>query len=42
MGGKIDITATDKDGRTGFMIAQDYGNTEIVNLIKEKLPSIAF
>ena len=38
----LEWTWTDKYGRTGFMIAQDCGKTKIVNLIKEKLPSLAF
>ena len=39
---KIELTAKTKRGETGFDIAKTNGKTEVVNLIKRKLPSIAF
>ena len=35
---EIDLTAKDKDGKTGFQLAEEHGNEDIVNIIKEKLP----
>ena len=39
---KLDLTARDNDGKTGFQLAQDEGKTEVVNLILSKMPNIAF
>ena len=38
---EIDVTAEDYHGRTGFQIARNYGETDIVNLIRKICPSIA-
>ena len=39
---KLDLTATDNVGKTGFKWAQDNVKYEVVNLIKSKMPNIAF
>ena len=39
---KIDLTKTDNSGRTGFQRAKDNGKNDIVNIIKERMPNIAF
>ena len=39
---KIDLTARNKKGKTGFKMAQDRGKTKVVNLIQTKMPQIAF
>ena len=36
------FTARNVFGKTGFQLAQDMGRTEVVNLIKSKMPNIAF
>ena len=38
---KVEVTAEDNCGRTGLQYAKHYGNTDVVNLIKRKCPSIA-
>ena len=38
----IDLTARDNNGKTGFQVAQDEGETEVVNIIESKMPNIAF
>ena len=38
---KLDLTVRN-NGETGFQIAQDCGESEVVNLIKSKMPKIAF
>ena len=38
----LDLTARDNDGKTGFQLAQDEEESEVVNLIKSKMPNIAF
>ena len=37
----LDLTVKDKNGETGFQIAERHKLTAIVNLIKRKMPSIA-
>ena len=39
---KLDLTARDNEGKTGFKWARDMGKSEVVNLIKSKMPNIAF
>ena len=39
---KLDLTARDGGGKTGFQLAQDWGATDVVNLILNKKPQIAF
>ena len=39
---KLDLTAKDKYGRNGFKCAQLYRQTDVVNLIRTKMPQIAF
>ena len=39
---KLDLTARDNDGKTGFQLAQDEGKSKVVNLIKSKMPNLAF
>ena len=39
---KIDLTAKNRCGQTGFQVAVSFGKTETVNLIKEKMPRIAY
>ena len=36
----IDLTAKDEHGRNGYHIAEDFKNTEVINLIKTKMPSL--
>ena len=38
---KLDLTARDNNGDTGFKLAQRYGYTDVVNLIQSKMPRIA-
>ena len=38
----LDLTARDNDGKTGFQLAQDEEESEVVYLIKNKMPNIAF
>ena len=38
----VDLTARDNDGKTGFQLAQDEEESEVVNLIKSKMLNIAF
>ena len=38
---KIDFTSKDNDGKTGFQHARHYLRTDVVNLIKNKMPWIA-
>ena len=38
---KLDLTARTKRGNTGFQLAQDWGHTNVVNLIRSKMPRIA-
>ena len=35
----LDLTAKDNFGRTGFQIAKQYMHTDVINLIKRKMPS---
>ena len=37
---KIDLTAKDKYGKNGYQIAESRKNTEVINLIKTKMPRI--
>ena len=37
---KIDLTEKDQQGKTGYEIAELFKNTEVVNLIKTKMPSL--
>ena len=37
---KIDLTAKDKYGRNGYHIAESFKNTEVINLIKTKMPGL--
>ena len=37
----IDLTAKDENGRTGFQIAERSGKTNIVEVIRKKMPNIA-
>ena len=30
----LDLTARDNDGKTGFQLAQEKGNTDVVNMIR--------
>ena len=39
---KLDLTARDKYGETGFQMAQLCGETDVVNLIRNKMAQIAF
>ena len=39
---KVELTAKNSFGRTGFQLAVRFGKKEIVNLIKEKMPRIAY
>jgi len=38
----LDLTARDNRGRTGFQLAKLQRNTEVVNMIRIKMPQIAF
>ena len=37
---KIDLTAKDQHGRNGYHIAESFKNTEVINLIKTKMPGL--
>ena len=37
---KVDLTAKNRNGETGFQLAERCGRKEIVNLIMEKMPSL--
>ena len=37
----LDLTIRDNWGKTGFQLAQRFEKTDVINLIKEKMPSIA-
>ena len=37
----LDLTAKEATGKTGFQFAKDFRETNVVNLIKRKCPSIA-
>ena len=37
----LDLTARENGGRTGFQVAQYYGGTNVVKLIRMKMPQIA-
>ena len=37
----LDLTLKNNDGKTAFQLAQQYQQTDIINLIKRKMPSIA-
>ena len=37
---RIDLTAVDDIGQSGYQIAQFYNNTEVINLIKSKVPTL--
>ena len=37
----IDLTSKDKNGKTGFQIAQDRNRNDVANLIKTRIPYIA-
>ena len=37
----LDLKAKDNDGRTGFQLAVQFGEPNVVRLIKSKMPSIA-
>ena len=39
---KLDLTARENTGRTGYQLAKENGKTDVVNLIEEKLLSITF
>ena len=39
---KIDLTAKDLEGETGFQLAKGSGKMDIVNIMKRKMPKIAF
>ena len=39
---KIDLTAKDLNGKTGFQLAEKHVNKDITNIIKIKMPIIAF
>ena len=40
---KLDLTVKEKDdGKTGFQVAEYLGKSDIVSLIRRKMPSIAF
>ena len=36
----LDLRLRDNDGKTGFQLAQEYQQTDIINLIKMKIPKI--
>ncbi len=38
---KLDFTAKNKIGQTGYQLAQFWGKTGVVNLIRTRMPSIA-
>ena len=38
----LDLTLKDNQGRTGFQLAQLSQRTDMINLIKRKMPSIAY
>ena len=38
----LDLTARDKFGKTGIQLAQDEGETDVVNLIQINMPQMAF
>ena len=38
---KIDLTTKNECGENGYQIAEYYGNTEVMNVIKTKMPSFA-
>ena len=38
----LDLTARDRDGRTGFQLARDFQRFDVENIIKTKVPKIAF
>ena len=39
---KLDLKKKNNHGETGFQIAKSLGNTDIVTIIKKKMPTIAF
>ena len=39
---KIDLAARDVNGRTGYQLAQRRGKSKVLNLIKSKIPNLAF
>ena len=39
---KLDLAARDDDGWTGYKLARMVGKSEVVNLIKAKMPNLAF
>ena len=39
---KIDLNAKNNDDKTGFQVAHDFENFEVAELIKSKMPSIAY
>ena len=36
----LDLTARDNDGKTGFDWAQDLRKTDVINLIRTKMPQL--
>ena len=38
---KLDLLIKDNNGRTGFQCAKDCGSTDVVKIIKRKMPKIA-
>ena len=38
---ELDLKAKDSDGQTGYQRAQAYRETDVVNLIQTKMPSLA-
>ena len=38
----LDLSAKDNHGRTGYQVAKEFGQTDVINLIEEKLPSNFF
>ena len=39
--GILNLTIKDRDGKTGYQFAKDNKRFDVVNLIKEKMPSLA-
>ena len=39
---KLDLLAEDNEYKNGFQLAIEFQKTDVVNLLKRKIPSIAF
>ena len=38
---ELDLKAEDKRGRTGYKLAKEFRKTDVVNLIRTKMPCLA-